>query len=188
MPRTKQTEINTVSVNGDGDFHYDGDIGFYLMLVGDDRRYQRVDAKRLYSQVTRSSNEKDESVGYYKAQLRLYGLEAKRTRPEMKKLLLAAFGEKRTLEVPKELRDLEEKLKETCESHEEEVSCAACIRRVTEDANEALKGQDVAPKTTSARKRKAPGAPSSSVKKKAKPSEGGKEVCAIPISTNLTRS
>lgn len=122
MARTKRTQKLTEPITRDGDYFYDGNVGFYLKLEGNDHRYQRANPKELYSQVTCSSAEKDETVAYYTAQLKLYGLEPKRTRPAMKKVLLGAFGDGRTLEVPQTLRDLEEDLKEFWDA-DIEVSC-----------------------------------------------------------------
>ncbi|VDB97888.1 unnamed protein product [Peniophora sp. CBMAI 1063] len=158
MPRTSKQQLHAGPVTRDDDFFYDDGAGFYLKLKGDDRCYQRAAPKQLYSQITRFAGEEDESVGYYKAQLRHYGLTPKRTRPEMKKVLLAAFGKAREIGVPRELQDLQRDLERLWNFRDE--------------------GGATSTKTTPARKRKAVEGPSKAAQKKARPSGSDKKFSA----------
>ena len=113
-------------VTTDNKFFYNKGIGFYLHH--DSHRYKRVDSRRLYSQATGFSRGKDQSLAYYQAQLMLYGLKPKRSRPEMKRVLLAAFGDKHTLEVPEWFRS-EERFLENKWKWENEMACREILKR-----------------------------------------------------------
>ena len=58
----------------------------------------------------------------------LYGLKPKRSRPEMKRVLLAAFGDKHTLEVPEWLRS-KERFLENKWIWENEMACREILKR-----------------------------------------------------------
>ena len=126
MTYSDKIRFHIGAITDDNQFFYDKGIGFYLNHDGN--RYKRVDSRRLYSQATGFARAKDPPVSYYTAQLMLYGLKPKRTRPEMKRVLLAAFGNKHTLEVSERIQSLEMNL-ESRWKWENEDACRAIMKR-----------------------------------------------------------
>ncbi|KZV67836.1 hypothetical protein PENSPDRAFT_736309 [Peniophora sp. CONT] len=207
MSRIGNTTSYIGPITCDGDFYYSGDTGLFVKVEGDrrDRRYYRADPRRLYSQATGFSKEKDESVAYYTAQLMLYGLKPKRTRPLMKKVLLDAFGEGRKLEVPWGMRRKEEDIKSLWNARNEERHRKICERREMVAAKEAQKDieerrrgrdaavkkedvEETAPKAETPRKRKAVDDGSIPASKKARIFAGRQKLLIQEVEGNFTLS
>ncbi|VDC01562.1 unnamed protein product [Peniophora sp. CBMAI 1063] len=77
------------------------------------KRYTRTDSQHLYELLNNTDpSRKDETGAFYIAQMIHYGLRPVTTKQAAKRKLLEAFGDGKTLRVPKRLLGLEEDLKE----------------------------------------------------------------------------
>ncbi|KZV67835.1 hypothetical protein PENSPDRAFT_653754 [Peniophora sp. CONT] len=142
------TAYDPYPVTIDCQFWYDGQA-MYVEQGPNRKRYTRADSKHLYDLLTNTDpTRKDETGAFYIAQMIHYGLRPVTTKAAAKKKLLEAFGDEKTLKVPKRLLGIEEDLKE---EWEEECKRADVRRKEEREKQE----KRWAKKADESRKRKA---------------------------------